>query len=362
MLKLLMISSHPAAEDATLLDWDDPDRLIELSGKLEKTMELAEKIRRAGCKVIIFEKFLVLQEILSVAVATRFGVKPLCINGEVAPGQRKRLVDEWDKTEGFNVLIMSPRTGGAGLTITSANHVIHFTREYNPAVEMQATDRVYRIGQKRNVEVHYPISVPTMDTAKDSIEHHLDCIQRHKQSIADDFTLPRNTAQRGDSKQDNVDRGSTLSALSQLLGLASNHSEDGIHEEIREAINEVFGDRIEWTVQRALDQELEIFILHNENSGEGLLIYNAIDKLSLTELPPSLCLELSQVQVNTPTLRAITGRILVCSDGKQVQRLTEGARTAGIKLTTAGGLTSVLQHWRNPGYAIAEETRELAAL
>lgn len=365
MLKLLRISSHPAAEDATLLHLDDPDRLIKLSGKLEKTMELAEEIRRAGCKMIIFEKFIVLQEILSVAVATRFGIKPLCINSEVAPGHRKRLVDEWDSTEGFNVLIMSPRTGGAGLTITSANHVIHFTREYNPAVEMQATDRVYRIGQKRPVEVHYPISVPTLDTAKDSIEHHLDCIQRHKQSIADDFTLPKSTTQGSDAVQDNVDGGSTFSALSHLLGLSSNNHEnarDCINEEIREAIDEVFGDRIEWTVQRAVDHEIELSILHNESSGEGILIYNAREKASLQQLPPSLCFELSRVQDNIPTLRALTGRILVCSDEKQVQSLSEAARTEGVKLTTAGGLSYLLQHWRNLGGDFARDNREMLAL
>ena len=349
MLKLLMISSHPAAVDATLLHLDDPDRLIKLSGKLEKTMELAEEIRRAGCKMIIFEKFIVLQEILSVAVATRFGIKPLCINSEVAPGQRKRLVDEWDSTEGFNVLIMSPRTGGAGLTITSANHVIHFTREYNPAVEMQATDRVYRIGQKRPVEVHYPISVPTLDTAKDSIEYHLDCIQRHKQSIADDFTVPRNSSQVADAESNSPDAYSTTTALSHRLHFSSSNpgaSKEHIHEEI----DELFGDRIEWNMRTTVAGEVDLMMLRNEQSGEGILIYDALNSTALQEIPLPLLWELSRLQESDTTLRAIMGRLLVCSDERQLRVLIEPARTSGIKLTTLAALKLALKHLRGPSY------------
>ena len=137
MMGLLMISSHPAAYDTALLD-QDADALIDLSTKLERCLQMLRGIKERNEKVIIFEKYISIQQILMVAIETELEVEVLRINGEVAPETRKGLIADWEKKPGFQVLVMSPRTGGAGLTIVSANHVIHFTREYNPAVEMQA--------------------------------------------------------------------------------------------------------------------------------------------------------------------------------------------------------------------------------
>ena len=67
------------------------------------------------------------------------------------------MIDQFNASEGFNTIILSPKAAGVGLNITSANHVIHYTREWNPAIESQATDRIYRIGQKKDVKVYYPI-------------------------------------------------------------------------------------------------------------------------------------------------------------------------------------------------------------
>jgi HJR/Mrr/RecB family endonuclease len=95
-------------------------------------------------------------------IKTRYGLKkrPMQINGDVAGEKRQKMVDEFQTHRGiFDVMILSPRAGGVGLTLTSANNVIHLSRWWNPAVEDQCTDRVYRIGQDRTVHVYYPMAV-----------------------------------------------------------------------------------------------------------------------------------------------------------------------------------------------------------
>ena len=343
MLDLLMISSHPAAKDPALFDADEPERLISLSGKLDKTIDLVERIRRNGKKVIIFEKFKMLQQILSIAISTRFGIEPLCINGDVSPGTRKGLVDTWDQTEGFNVLIMSPRTGGAGLTITSANHVIHFTREYNPAVEMQATDRVYRIGQRQHVEVHYPISVPTMDTIDNSIESHLDRIQSHKQRIADDFTMPVNVVQPDVS----VDSAGSSSDLSKLLRVTRNSASPFKQstDRIRVEVDNIFGDIPEWHYHHTISEDSDLTMLRNQYTGEGILIYNGSELANQNSLPQILLAGLPTFQTSDHLLRAIVGRVLVCADEQQMRALSDEARAKGVKLRTVDQLNGVLSKY-----------------
>ena len=83
---------------------------------------------------------------------------PFVINGAVAGDTRKARVDRFQDRTGFDVMILSPRAGGVGLTLTAANHVIHLSRWWNPAVEDQCTDRVFRIGQRRTVHVYLPIA------------------------------------------------------------------------------------------------------------------------------------------------------------------------------------------------------------
>lgn len=86
----------------------------------------------------------------------KFGINADIINGEVT-GNRLAVIDRFKNQVGAGALILSPKAAGVGLTITAANHVIHYTREWNPAVENQATDRAYCIGQMKPVSVYYPI-------------------------------------------------------------------------------------------------------------------------------------------------------------------------------------------------------------
>ena len=89
---------------------------------------------------------------------------------------------------GFAVIIISPRAGGVGLNLTEANHVIHYTREWNPALERQATDRAYRLKQKRDVHVYYPTTIGR-DRDRPSAEQHLAELLRSKRGLMEDFTI-----------------------------------------------------------------------------------------------------------------------------------------------------------------------------
>ncbi len=95
------------------------------------------------------------------AMSTMFGMeRPLIINGDTPGHRRQDMVDDFQaRRRGFDAMILSPKAAGVGLTITAANHVIHLSRWWNPAVEDQCNDRVYRIGQERPVTIHVPMAV-----------------------------------------------------------------------------------------------------------------------------------------------------------------------------------------------------------
>lgn len=115
-----------------------------------------KEIKKSNEKVIIFTGYKNMQNMLRQAIYERLGVDARIINGEVTTN-RLGVIQEFSGVRGFHVLILSPRAAGVGLNIVAANHVIHYTREWNPAIENQATDRVYRIGQEKSVTVYYPI-------------------------------------------------------------------------------------------------------------------------------------------------------------------------------------------------------------
>ena len=125
-----------------------------------------------------------MQEILMIVLRERYGIWPGRINGEVLSRDRQNLVDKLNASSDFDALVLSPTAGGVGLNIIGANHVIHYTRPWNPAKEAQATDRVHRIGQERPVTVYYPIVThPDMPT----IETRIDDLLKQKSQLARDI-------------------------------------------------------------------------------------------------------------------------------------------------------------------------------
>ncbi|MFQ3596326.1 MAG: DEAD/DEAH box helicase, partial [Sphingomonadaceae bacterium] len=156
------------------------------SARLQATFEILEEIRQKGEKALIFCESLELQPLLAVEIRRRFRLpNPVsCISGDVAGDRRQQLVNLFQsRSAGFDVMILSPRAGGVGLTLTAANHVIHLSRWWNPAVEDQATDRVYRIGQEREVTVWLPIAEHPV-YGESSFDRKLDALLKRKRDLA----------------------------------------------------------------------------------------------------------------------------------------------------------------------------------
>jgi SNF2 family DNA or RNA helicase len=154
------VSLHPIWPPAGEIA--DQKSFIDQSARVAETFDILDEISARREKVLIFLESLDLQEHLALMIKCRYGLKrrPMQINGDIAGEKRQKLVDDFQTSTGaFDVMILSPRAGGVGLTLTTANHVIHLSRWWNPAVEDQCTDRVYRIGQSQTVHVYYPMAV-----------------------------------------------------------------------------------------------------------------------------------------------------------------------------------------------------------
>ncbi|WP_180966826.1 DEAD/DEAH box helicase [Cohaesibacter celericrescens] len=161
--KMRSISLHPdSAKEIDLYDPAQRKSWIMGSARLEKTFEILTAIENMEEKALIFLEDKAMQKALATAISEHFQLptRPIIINGEMAGAKRQHHVDAFQSLpKGFAVLILSPKAAGIGLTITAANHVIHLSRWWNPAVEDQCNDRTYRIGQKKNVTIHVPLAV-----------------------------------------------------------------------------------------------------------------------------------------------------------------------------------------------------------
>jgi HJR/Mrr/RecB family endonuclease len=172
-----------------------PDLKLSVSGyrkqspKFNWLIERLDEIQRSNEKVLIFTEYLDLQRALQHYMHLHYRLSPRIINGSVksnseATESRQKFIDEFQASNGFNILILSPKAAGFGLNIQAANHVIHYTRPWNPAIEDQATDRAYRIGQTRDVYVYYP-TVFADDVV--TFEAKLDDLLRRKRELAGDM-------------------------------------------------------------------------------------------------------------------------------------------------------------------------------
>lgn len=153
--QLRNISLHPHEPTAGSID----DYICE-SARLSKVFEILESISHSGGKALLFVESREMQGFLIGALRRKFSLPHdvMVINGTVSGKQRLARVNTFQNRLGFDVMILSPKAGGVGLTLTAANHVIHLSRWWNPAVEDQCTDRAYRIGQNRPVHVHLPLA------------------------------------------------------------------------------------------------------------------------------------------------------------------------------------------------------------
>lgn len=167
------------------------DSLVNECAKFKKLIDVIETIKQKNEKVIIFCIFLEIQKYLKLVLENKFGLDNIdIING--AAKNRQRLIDNFQKeNDKFNILILSPLAAGVGLNIVGANHVIHYGRWWNPAKENQATDRVYRIGQNKEVHVHYLIDIYP-DNSTRTFDEKLHELIMKKIEVAHNFLLPNN--------------------------------------------------------------------------------------------------------------------------------------------------------------------------
>lgn len=176
ILLLKQICNHPA--QAGFIAASGSNYAPERSGKFRRVGELCSEISSRQERVLIFTQFREIIEPLANYLAGIFGRPGLCLHGNVAVKKRGELVRDFQREDGPPFFILSLKAGGTGLTLTRASHVIHFDRWWNPAVENQATDRAFRIGQKNNVLVHKCIT-------RGTIEEQIDALLRSKEALSE---------------------------------------------------------------------------------------------------------------------------------------------------------------------------------
>lgn len=192
------ICDHPYLIDNNIYNFTS-DELISTSAKLKLTIDVLNQIKLKNEKVILFSDKKETQKLLSKVIVDKFNIFPKIINGDTPSSNanpskesRQKAIDNFESVEGFNIIIMSPIAAGFGLNVTGANHVIHYSRHWNPAKEDQATDRAYRIGQKRNVLVYFPMSVSNTFKSFDIVINEL--LDR-KRSLANASLFPTQKAE-----------------------------------------------------------------------------------------------------------------------------------------------------------------------
>lgn len=184
-------------DSSLLLNYDpmriEIDEILNSSSRLIETVNILQQIKDKQEKVIIFSEYRKTQKMLNKVILELFNINVRIINGETKNEDTKKqlsrqtLIDNFQCQKGFNVIIMSPLAAGVGLNVVGANHVIHYSRHWNPAKEAQATDRVYRIGQTKDVHVYNLI---TTYEEYDTFDVILEKLLRSKATLAKEALCP----------------------------------------------------------------------------------------------------------------------------------------------------------------------------
>jgi SNF2 family DNA or RNA helicase len=164
LLRLKQVCNHPAQF------LGDGSALPGRSGKLNRLSEMLEEVLAVGDRALVFTQFAEMGHMLQAYLRSLFGVEVLYLHGGTPQAQRDRIVARFQGADGGPpLLVLSIKAGGTGLNLTAANHVFHYDRWWNPAVENQATDRAFRIGQTRDVQVHKFICAGTLEERIDEL-------------------------------------------------------------------------------------------------------------------------------------------------------------------------------------------------
>ena len=187
IMKIRTVSLHPMHPEL-----GKGSNYIEDSARFSQTFKILKEIKSRNEKALIFIESKEMQPHLALLIKQVFKLEslPKIINGEVPGLMRQKKVNEFQKIKNiFDVILLSPRAAGIGLTLTAANNVIHLQRWWNPAVEDQCTDRVYRIGQEKDVNVYIPQSVYP-ENREISFDLKLDSLLERKRGLSRDLLIP----------------------------------------------------------------------------------------------------------------------------------------------------------------------------
>ncbi|HAG41591.1 MULTISPECIES: DEAD/DEAH box helicase [unclassified Pseudoalteromonas] len=195
--QLRAVSLHPRLDEVFKQppsNAKDAQRNLQESEKLRMLLDILSDIKNKKEKVIIFATTKKLQAVLKICLDKIYELNIHVINGDSKAMatkkdqlSRKGMISDFEAKEGFNIIIMSPVAAGVGLTVIGANHVVHLERHWNPAKEAQATDRVYRIGQKKPVFIHLPC---LLHPEYDSFDVNLDKLLAKKTMLRDAVVTP----------------------------------------------------------------------------------------------------------------------------------------------------------------------------
>jgi len=174
LMRFKQICNHPAQVTG------DGDFAEARSGKFTRLRALCEELAERQDKALVFTQYREMTEPLAAFLATLFRRQGLILHGGTPVGRRRELVEAFQRDDGPPFFVLSLKAGGTGLNLTQASHVIHFDRWWNPAVENQATDRAFRIGQKRNVLVHPLI-------CRGTVEEKIHALLEEKRALADEI-------------------------------------------------------------------------------------------------------------------------------------------------------------------------------
>jgi SNF2 family DNA or RNA helicase len=183
---LRQYTTHPLLLTADSLATADLDTLKQTSSKFSRTIEIIDEIKAMKEKVIIFTEYLHMIDAFKRVLQVYYSLEVFTIDGRVDIVERQNRIDQFSATDGFGIMVLNPKTAGMGLNITAANHVIHYTRQWNPALEEQASARSYRNKQSKNVNVYYLYYVNT-------IEELIDARLRAKSALSGEVITVTNT-------------------------------------------------------------------------------------------------------------------------------------------------------------------------
>lgn len=166
LTRLKQICNHPASyAKETAPSADRTGR----SQKLERLLDMVRELRQEGDRCLVFTQFVEMGQLLQRVVAKELGEETLFLHGGTTKEQRDRMIARFQGGDECGVFLLSLKAGGIGLNLTAANHVFHFDRWWNPAVENQATDRAFRIGQTKRVQVHKFVTLGTLEEKIDEM-------------------------------------------------------------------------------------------------------------------------------------------------------------------------------------------------